>query len=319
MDQQEPTPYNPETLSLHELSHIARTTAAQYDKLILEPYKHSTNVAPLRTLMSKNYLLWMKTQHQAFETEMLGNNHLPDGLKARLDHIWANTNHDINVTLDLLDMAFSTLSEDDEWMRDALPNGLQPTILSWPTHVFEYTARQIEQKPQPVRLDPATHLEYINKYFAEYMSYIPEAAITLDIAEHDDIMIDPYWLETTVFNVVRNAQKIVTDRDRSSKLKIAHPTINIHLGKDAGGCTVITVSDNGGGFPQELLEYAEEKDADGKKQSIQKALLRGETVRGTGLGLDIARQNMQDAKGKILLENNEEGAVVTFRFPSVLQ
>ena len=248
---------------------------------------------------------------------MLQSTGISPKLTNKLNTLWANTNHDINVTLDLMDMACTILPYEDSWLRESLLNGLQPTILEWPTHVLEYTARQIEGAPQPELLDPAPRIQYVTQYFEEYMSYIPEASIALTIDYHDDIITDPYWLETSVFNVIRNAQKIVTGRDRNSKLIIPKPHIHVLLGKDSQGNTIVTISDNGGGFPQHLLDEETITTEDGSTKTIQKALKRGETVRGTGLGLDIAYQNMMDSHGEIQLSNNEEGAVATLRFPTL--
>ena len=71
---------------------------------------------------------------------------------------------------------------------------------------------------------------------------------------------------------------------------------------ESGGGAVLSVEDNGGGVPEEMLAEAFKPYRTGKKK-------------GTGLGLSIAQKIMKDHGGSLTLENTPEGARASLRFP----
>ena len=102
-------------------------------------------------------------------------------------------------------------------------------------------------------------------------------------------------LEQAIMNIIHNS--VIYTPDKSQ--------INIDVQKDDDEC-IITISDNGPGFPEESLF-----------KLFQKFYrIPGSKTGGTGLGLSIAKGFIDAHKGSITAENrNEGGACFTIKLP----
>lgn len=108
------------------------------------------------------------------------------------------------------------------------------------------------------------------------------------------VLADVNQMRQVIHNLLRNGQDALAD--------VAEPHLRIATHADSRGCT-LTVSDNGSGFPPQILARAFEPYVTTK-------------AKGTGLGLAIVKKIVDDHKGEIRLGNREGGgAEVTIRLP----
>jgi len=115
----------------------------------------------------------------------------------------------------------------------------------------------------------------------------PDHSIHIKIPDELPLFkIDQGLLEQVIFNLVHNAIRHTP----------SNSTITIEVKKETGNC-VVTVSDNGPGFPENKIEEAFE----------MFNRMPGTSTGGTGLGLSIARGFTEAMNGSIYLENNNSG------------
>jgi signal transduction histidine kinase len=98
----------------------------------------------------------------------------------------------------------------------------------------------------------------------------------------------PNELKQVILNLIKNAEDILLERD------INNPTITIKTDKN-----ILTISDNGGGIPEDIIDKIFEPYFSTKEQKD-----------GTGLGLYMSKTIVeQHCSGKLNVSNNEDGAV----------
>ncbi|HTJ97505.1 MAG TPA: ATP-binding protein [Rhodocyclaceae bacterium] len=108
------------------------------------------------------------------------------------------------------------------------------------------------------------------------------------------VSADANQMRQVIHNLLRNAQDSLSEAEA--------PRITIATHADAKGAS-LTVSDNGAGFPPQILARAFEPYVTTK-------------AKGTGLGLAIVKKIVDDHKGDIRLSNRETGgAEITIRLP----
>ncbi len=194
---------------------------------------------------------------------------------------------------------------------------LNPIITSFPVRVIERAARTINQETAREAVDPRLVSRNVYDFFKAFMLEETGKEITLNFTatSYANFIGDTLDFEAALFNVVRNAQKIIClgKGDR----------INITAFNNESGDFVIEVRDNAGGFEKDLLEEVTIEE-DGQVVKTQKAFQREVSrgqAQGSGLGLDIAR-TIAEKKfgGKIAVRNerfpgsDKQGAVVSFTF-----
>ncbi len=102
---------------------------------------------------------------------------------------------------------------------------------------------------------------------------------------------DPELLEQVVINLLKNAIEAVKESD--------DPTIVLNTQKDKSGKSIVSVSDNGKGIPNEALE------------EIFVPFFTTKTE-GTGIGLSLSRQIIRMHKGQLFVQSKVgEGSVFT--------
>jgi nitrogen fixation/metabolism regulation signal transduction histidine kinase len=106
---------------------------------------------------------------------------------------------------------------------------------------------------------------------------------------------DPAQLRQVIHNLLQNAQDALVDS--------ANPGIVVRSEPVAGGLRV-TITDNGGGFPEQIMQRAFEPHVTTKPK-------------GTGLGLVIVKKIIEEHGGTVAIENiAPHGARVTFTLPA---
>ena len=111
-------------------------------------------------------------------------------------------------------------------------------------------------------------------------------------------------LRQVIHNLLQNAQDALVDQD-DSVIKVST--------KIDGDMLALAVSDNGVGFPEDMLLHVFEPYVTTKSH-------------GTGLGLAIVKKIIEEHKGSIKIENvpktdvrKKTGAVVTIKIPLLVE
>lgn len=117
---------------------------------------------------------------------------------------------------------------------------------------------------------------------------------TLDMPDQIEVLVDSGQLSQVMTNILKNASESVSEnREKGGKISVL---------ASVGDEISITVEDNGGGFPPELLDRLTEPYVTTR-------------AKGTGLGLAIVKKIIEDHSGKIELGNKRKGARVVITLP----
>lgn len=151
---------------------------------------------------------------------------------------------------------------------------------------------------------PTPHLESLdlNALIREIVSFYdaPKVSIQLALTEQACLIKgDSTMLRQVLHNLLQNAQ----DALASALTPLIQITTAVY-----DNMLVLTVQDNGGGFPAEMMLHVFEPYMTTKQH-------------GTGLGLAIVKKIIEEHKGNIKVENvltnkaNGSGAIITISIP----
>jgi nitrogen fixation/metabolism regulation signal transduction histidine kinase len=153
--------------------------------------------------------------------------------------------------------------------------------------------RQYARMPEPTRQEID-----LNALLTEVLTLYESLAgwIHVDLAPRLPHLIgDPAQLRQVIHNLLQNSQDALVDS--------ANPSIVVRSEPSADGMRVI-ITDNGGGFPEQLMQRAFEPYVTTKPK-------------GTGLGLVIVKKIVEEHGGTVEIENvTPHGARVTFTLPA---
>jgi len=164
-------------------------------------------------------------------------------------------------------------------------------------HIRQYTRK--DEEPTGTRLD-------VNSIVKDSLMLLENQlrnsgiSIKLALAEH----LPAIWghankLESVFQNLISNARDAFdeTDKNQRKELTIQTSLVNQEI--------VVKVSDNGCGIPDEVQAHI-----------FDPFFTTKEVGRGTGLGMSIARSNVEEHKGTISLESSpESGTEFVIRLP----
>ena len=154
--------------------------------------------------------------------------------------------------------------------------------------------RQYARMPEPTRQE----LDF-NELMREVLMLYESLAgrLTVELALNlPRIVGDPAQLRQVIHNLLQNAEDALADA--------ANPRIVLRTEPLAGGMCM-TISDNGSGFPHELMQRVFEPYVTTKPK-------------GTGLGLVIVKKIIEEHGGRVEISNIEpHGARVTLTFPAM--
>ena len=149
-------------------------------------------------------------------------------------------------------------------------------------------------RPEPVRLD-------LNALVSDVLALYENSSVP--IAKRLDAALPPVWadgaqIRQVIHNLVQNAQ----DSLGNARAGAVSPAIEVRT-ELAGDRVRLAVSDNGGGFPEELMARIFEPYVTTKP-------------RGTGLGLAIVKKIIDEHQGSVAIENRpSRGASVSVLLP----
>ena len=153
--------------------------------------------------------------------------------------------------------------------------------------------RQYARMPEPTReqID-------LNALLREVLTLYESLAgwIRIELAPDLPRLVgDPAQLQQVIHNLLQNAQDALVDSN--------NPSIVVRSEPVAGGIRV-TITDNGSGFPEQLMQRAFEPYVTTKPK-------------GTGLGLVIVKKIIDEHGGTVEIQNvAPHGARITFTLPA---
>jgi len=126
---------------------------------------------------------------------------------------------------------------------------------------------------------------------------LENAKISVDVTIKSSAEIETYINEVkqVILNIIKNAEDVLLDKE------IADPKITIEIDKNQ-----LTIADNAGGIPDDIIEKIFEPYFSTKMQKD-----------GTGLGLYMSKTIIEEhCGGKLSVKNNAKGAVFTICLPT---
>jgi nitrogen fixation/metabolism regulation signal transduction histidine kinase len=136
----------------------------------------------------------------------------------------------------------------------------------------------------------------LNVLIRDVMSLYDMPGIKMELLLKDTpchVKGDSTMLRQVLHNLLQNAQDAL--------LNHPEPVIQVKTTVEQD-CMLLTVKDNGGGFPAEMMPHVFEPYMTTK-------------AHGTGLGLAIVKKIVEEHKGQIKIENIDQGALVTISIP----
>ncbi len=147
--------------------------------------------------------------------------------------------------------------------------------------------------------DPALHELDINALLREVLTLYESLGKSIRIELAPDlprVVGDSAQLRQVMHNLLQNAQDALADS--------ANPSIVVRSERAQDGALRVIITDNGNGFPEQLMQRAFEPYVTTKP-------------RGTGLGLVIVKKIIEEHGGTVDIENvTPHGARVTFTLPA---
>lgn len=119
---------------------------------------------------------------------------------------------------------------------------------------------------------------------------------------HEDAVINGYKNEySQVFlNILSNAKDILRERE------IENPAIEISIKKDKNNYSLVTISDNAGGIPEEIID-----------RIFEPYFTTRHKTQGTGIGLYMSKNIIErNMNGFITVKNTHDGALFTIKVKS---
>lgn len=116
-----------------------------------------------------------------------------------------------------------------------------------------------------------------------------------------EILGDPLRLRQVVHNLIKNAQEALEGRD-DGRIRVTTRVIDDDAQTKGVKHLELKVSDNGPGFNERLFERLFEPYVTTK-------------AKGTGLGLAIVKKIIEEHRGQIKVENQDQGALIAIRLP----
>ena len=116
-------------------------------------------------------------------------------------------------------------------------------------------------------------------------------------AEALSVKMHPLLLEQSLVILLTNACEALSHKRSPKKLSVSARLAATNQKNEIE----LKISDNGGGFPAQILK--------------QQAYAPAESQQGTGLGLLLLRKMVEQVSGELYLENEQDCAVITLRLP----
>lgn len=173
------------------------------------------------------------------------------------------------------------------------------------TRSTQYLSETIDTFRNFVKDDRSVQEASIQEVLEQGLSIVNDSLKSNNIKLHKKYTVEPIRIKTipkeliqVFINVINNARDIILER------KIKNPQIILNV-ENINETVVISIEDNAGGVPQEILPKVFDLYFTTKHQS-----------RGTGIGLHMSRKIVHDhLKGKMYVHNSSLGARFVMELP----
>lgn len=233
--------------------------------------------------------------------------------------------HDALFIIDGMRSALMDFEEDKHY--------LVPIVVDHPRKVVERLVRNFEGKKVIEDIQPVETVEEVYNLFHTVLTGNPSARISFDKINSENglptmIKGDKIDFYSALYNIVRNSHKRITGKNATGN------NIRIQLIKSDDGGTQIEISDDAGGFSDEMRARVKATNNKGEEIETYQAFIRGTTEgtngnlknEGAGFGLDITRRVVEDQLGGTIEIGNRKfigldgkegnlGAVTIIKFP----
>lgn len=162
-------------------------------------------------------------------------------------------------------------------------------------HMRQFGRKDVEKQP----FDSVIVVSNVYDFIKESCRLM-QINLSVNLPEKQ-IMVMGKWilLEQVMLNLTKNAQD---QMDKFNEKNDKNLSLSIHLSDEDE--VIITVSDTGGGIPENELEGVFEAYFTTKDEN-----------EGTGLGLSISRKIIEEMNGSITARNDGQGAIFTITLP----
>lgn len=158
--------------------------------------------------------------------------------------------------------------------------------------------RKAEGKQAPIDLAMSLHTV---AQLARTQLHTIDVSLRLDVPEEQAfVMGEKVLFEQVILNLIANARDAIEEAGTTG----GQITLAAAFYQDVGH--VITVSDNGSGVPEDVLD-----------KLFEPFFTTKDPGKGTGLGLSISFGTIREMKGKISARNTETGACFEIRLPAL--
>ncbi len=201
-------------------------------------------------------------------------------------HQWRQPINAISVTAITIDMKAQLGQLDDESAIE-----LADKISEFTQHLSK-TIDDFRDFFKPIKeKSDITYAELIQSTLDIVQQSLANKNIKIEVEIDSDVTFHTYVneLKQVLLNLIKNAEDVLIERE------VENPTVKI-----VAKGTTLSVSDNGGGVPEEILPKIFDPYFSTKK------------LNGTGLGLYMSKTIVEEhCGGKLTVHNDEEGAVFT--------
>jgi len=237
----------------------------------------SERLKAVETLREKEQML-LQQSRQAAMGEMIGN----------IAHQWRQPLNTLGLYTQRLGIFYGSPDFNKEFLDSSIAKSME---------IIKHMSKTIDDfrdyfKPEKEKAD-FNVIEAIKNTLSLLEGSFQNPKITIDVAEHDNPVITGYQNEfSQVFlNILNNAREVLIERE------IADARVLITIGS-VGNSAVVTVADNAGGIPDELIN----------KVFDPYFTTKGPQA-GTGIGLFMSKTIIEkNMGGRLTVRNTDTGA-----------
>jgi PAS domain S-box-containing protein len=225
-------------------------------------------------LREKDQMLLLQSR-QAAMGEMIGN----------IAHQWRQPLNLLGLTVQQLLMFYDLGEFDRTFLAENVDSSLK---------LIQHMSRTVDDFRNYFKPDKEKAEFKVREAIANTLSLLEgsfqDPHISVEIVEKDEPVIYGFRneLAQVVLNLVVNAKDVITERE------INDPKVTITLSSE-NGCSVVTVADNAGGIPEEILD------------KIFEPYFSTKGERGTGVGLFMSKNIIEKNMGGTLTVRNVSG------------
>ncbi len=225
-----------------------------------------------------NEQLLIQQSRQAAMGEMIGN----------IAHQWRQPLNTLGLTVQQLQLFYELGKVDREFMAQSVNRSMD--LIQHMSHTIDDFRNYFKPDKEKVTFKMQEALQSTVTLIGDTLT---AHNISTELIALADPVIVGYRNEFSqaVLNILHNAKDILTERN------VAHPRVTVTICLE-GDCAVVTIADNGGGIPEEIMT-----------KIFDPYFTTKGPQHGTGVGLFMTKSIIEkNMGGKLTVRNNDEGA-----------